>query len=317
VILLTRPAALGWGDYNRYLVALLAASAAAAALAAGAAVLLARRLAAPIRRVADASRALASGRTPVPLPREGIAELVSLSEAFNEMASQLARAREAERAVLMSVSHELRTPLTAIRGYAEGIEDGTIDPEPAAQVVGREAGRLERLVQDLLALARLEQGVLEIHTEPVDLAAVARDVERRLLPQAQTGGVTLGVETSDDAAALADHDRTVQVLSNLVENAIRVSQPGGTVTIAAAAGRLSVSDTGPGIPPEDLPRAFERFHLHNHSDRASPDGSGLGLAIVRELTEAMGGTVTVRSDPGRGAQFSVKLPPLGFHHQQG
>lgn len=310
VILLTRPTTLGWGDYNRYLAALLAASAVAAALAAAAAVLLARRLSAPIKRVADATRALASGRSPVPLPSEGAVELASLSEAFNEMAAQLARAREAERAVLMSVSHELRTPLTAIRGYAEGLEDGTIEAAAAAEVVGREAGRLERLVQDLLALARLEQGVLEVHREPVDLCEVAEDVERRLLPQAQMGGVTLRVESADHATAFADHDRTVQVLSNLVENAIRVSPTGGTVTIAVAPNQLSVVDTGPGICPEDLPHAFERFHLRNRNDRASPDGAGLGLAIVGELTEAMGGTVAVWSEPGRGAEFTVALPSV-------
>lgn len=108
--------------------------------------------------------------------------------------------------------------------------------------------------------------------------------------------------------ALGDHDRLAQVLSNLVENAIRVTPAGGTVAIAAGPGRLTVADTGPGIPAEDLPHAFERFHLHRRHSRGAPDGSGLGLAIVRELTEAMGGSVAVRSEPGRGAEFTVILP---------
>jgi two-component system sensor histidine kinase BaeS len=295
------------GDFRRYLAALLIASGAAALLAAAVAALLTRRLTRPLRELGTAAGELAEGRHPEPVSGGDTEELDDLAESFNRMAGQLALARDAERAVLLSVSHDLRTPLTSIRGYAEGIGDGTVEPREAAVVVGREAERLERLVGDLLALARLRQGVLEVRSEPVDLAAVAREAEERLRPQAAEAGVRVAVE-GNDARATADHGRALQVVSNLLENAIRVSPEGAAVTIAATPGEVHVSDEGPGIPPEDIPRAFERFHLRARGGHASPGGAGLGLAIVRELTEAMGGSVEVENLPARGARFTVRLP---------
>ncbi len=309
VVLVSRPDSLTTDDFSDYLGGLLLAGAIAAALAGLAAALLARRLTAPIARVGDAARSLAEGRDPGRLPPERTVELAALSDSFNDMSEQLARSREAERAVLLSVSHELRTPLTAIRGYAEGLEDGTVDPRTAASVVGREADRLGRLVGDLLALVKLEQGVLDIRSERVDLAEAAHEAERRLRPQAKASEVAVVVEAGDAAVfATADADRVVQVVSNLVENAIRVTPAGGSVTVSAAPGSITVSDTGPGIPAEDLEHAFDRFHLRRRHGRGSPDGAGLGLAIVRELSEAMGGGVAVESSPGAGATFTVRLP---------
>jgi two-component system sensor histidine kinase BaeS len=223
------------------------------------------------------------------------------------MSEQLGLARDAERAVLLSVSHDLRTPLTSIRGYAEGIEDGTIEPRQAAAVVGREAERLERLVGDLLALARLRQGVMEVRREPVDLAAVAREAEERLRPRAAEAGVAVRVE-GGAAAASADHGRLLQVVTNLLDNAIRVSPKGTTVTIRASPGVIEVSDEGPGIAAEEIPQAFERFHLRARAEHGSPDGAGLGLAIVRELSEAMGGSAGVENLPAQGARFTIRLP---------
>jgi two-component system sensor histidine kinase BaeS len=310
VVLVSRPDSLTTDDFSDYLGGLLLAGAIAAALAGLAAALLARRLTAPIARVGDAARSLAEGRDPGRLPPEKTAELAALSDSFNDMSDQLARSREAERAVLLSVSHELRTPLTAIRGYAEGLEDGTVDPQTVASVVGREADRLGRLVGDLLALVKLEQGVLDIRSERVDLAEAAHEAERRLRPQATASEVTVAVQADGGAnGAMADADRVVQVVSNLVENAIRVTPAGGSVTVSAAPGSITVSDTGPGIPADDLEHAFDRFHLRRRHGRGSPDGAGLGLAIVRELTEAMGGSVAVESSPGAGATFTVRLPP--------
>jgi signal transduction histidine kinase len=308
VVLAMRPAAISADDFSDYLGGLLLAGALAAVLAAIAAALLARRLSAPIARVGDAARSLAAGRDPGRLPPERTTELATLSDSFNEMSEQLGRSREAERAVLLSVSHELRTPLTAIRGYAEGLEDGTVEPAVAAEVVGREADRLSRLVGDLLALAKLEQGVLDVRSEDVDLADAAREAQRRLLPQAEAAGVSVTVEPDGAATARADGDRVVQIVSNLVENAIRVTPAGGLVTVRAAQGEIAVSDTGPGIPADDLPDAFERFHLRRRHGRGSPDGAGLGLAIVRDLSEAMGGTVAVESEEGHGTVFTVRLP---------
>ncbi|HET7508489.1 MAG TPA: HAMP domain-containing sensor histidine kinase [Solirubrobacterales bacterium] len=310
VVLVTRPDVVTGDDFSRYLSALLIASGVAALLAAAIAALLARRLTQPLRRLGAAAGELAAGRRPEPVPRERTEELDDLAVAFNGMSEQLLLARDAERGVLLSVSHDLRTPLTSVRGYAEGIEDGTLEPAQAATVIVREAGRLERLVGDLLALARLRQGVLEVRREPVDLGAVAREAEERLRPRAAEAGVEVRVEGS--GAAEADHGRVLQVVTNLLDNATRVSRRGGTVAIAVADGRVTVADEGPGIPPEELPRAFERFHLRSRSGRNSPDGAGLGLAIVSELSAAMGGAATVENRPTGGAQFTVELPqPAG------
>jgi len=307
VVLVTRPDLVSGDDFRRYLSALLIASGAAALLAAAVAALLARRLSGPLRRLSGAAGELAAGRHPEPVPRGGAEEIDHLAASFNEMAEQLALARDAERAVLLSVSHDLRTPLTSIRGYAEGIEDGTVEPREAAAVVGREAERLERLVGDLLALARLRQGVMEVRRERVDLGAVAREAEERLRPRAAEGGVEVRIE-GGAAPASADHGRTLQVVSNLLENAIRVSPRGGRVTISVGPGEVRVADQGPGIPEEEIPRAFERFRLRARAGRGSAQGAGLGLAIVRELTEAMGGSVAVENLPDRGALFTVRLP---------
>jgi signal transduction histidine kinase len=306
-VLVIRPDVVSGGDFRRYLTALLIAAGAAALLAAALAGLLSRRLTQPLRRLAGAAGELADGRHPDPVPPEGTQELDELAGAFNRMSEQLSLARDAERAVLLSVSHDLRTPLTSIRGYAEGIEDGTVEPREAAAVVGREAARLERQVGDLMALARLRQGALEVEREPVDLAFVAREAEERLRPRALEAGVEVRVE-GGEAAATADHGRTLQVVSNLLENAIRVSPRGGAVTLSAGPGEIRVGDEGPGIPEEEIPKAFERFHLRARAGRGSPDGAGLGLAIVRELTEAMGGTVAVENLPAQGARFTVRLP---------
>ena len=307
VLLLTRSAAVGGEDFAPYLGGLLLASGLAGLLAAVAAALIARRLSAPIRRVSSASGELARGQRPDKLPETGPRELANLARSFNEMATQLERAREAERSVLLSVSHELRTPLTAIRGYAEGVEDGAVEPREAGLVITAEAGRLERLVQDLLALARLDQGVLEFRREPIDLAQIAAQARRRLALPAAEREVKVTLDANGSAEAIGDPDRALQVISNLIENAIRVTPPNGTVSIAVAPGSVIVSDTGPGIPAKDIPHAFDRFHLRRNRGNSSDDGSGLGLAIVRELTEGMGGRVELRSEPGRGAEFTVRL----------
>lgn len=308
--LFTRPDLVSGGDFRRYLSALLIASGVAALVAAAVAALLARGLSRPLRRLALAAGELASGRRPEPVPPEGTEELGELAEAFNQMSAQLTQARDAERAVLLSVSHDLRTPLTSIRGYAEGIEDGTIEPGRAAAVIGRESERLERMVGDLLALARLRQGVLEIKSEEVDLAALAHEAAERLGPRARQLGVRVEV-SGDRALARADHGRLLQVVSNLLENAIRVSPAGEAVALAVAPGTITISDRGPGVAPADMPRAFERFYLRARSGADSAQGAGLGLAIVRELTEAMGGQVSVGRAAGGGACFSVRLPEGG------
>jgi two-component system OmpR family sensor kinase len=292
---------------SSYVWGLLVAAAAGGLLAALAAFLLARRISEPIDRIAAAARTLTGGTHPKPVPVEGAAEIATLAQAFNALAEQLRRAQEAERDFLLSVSHELKTPLTSIRGYAEAVEDGAVDPREAAAVVSSEARRLERLVRDLLDLARMHRTDFSVLNTEIDLAEIAQDAARRYQPQAEAFGVSLLALADGVAPAVGDADRVLQVVSNLVENALRLTPPGGEVRVVAAPGVLRVEDTGPGLADGDRNRAFERFYLHERYGRERPVGSGLGLAIVKELTLAMGGSVDVESDPGLLTVFTVRL----------
>ena len=271
--------------------------------------LLSRSVVRPVRRLAAASGRLAEGEAGVRVTPEGPRELRELAVSFNDMNAKLTKAQETEQAFLLSVSHELKTPLTSIRGYAEGIGDGTVKPDAGADVIGAESSRLERLVGDLLESGRMRKAAFTVRSEAVDLAAVAEDVVRRYEATARDAGLTLLVNTEAGGGVIADHDRLLQVVSNLVENAIRCTPAPGTVTIATAPGAITVSDSGRGLTSDDLPRAFERFYLYSRYGTDRPVGTGLGLAIVKELTEAMGGTVNVSSAVGVGTAFTVALPP--------
>ena len=305
---LLRPTESLSARWQPQLQALLVAAAVTAILAAIAAFLLARAVSRPVGRVAEASRTLAESGSAEPVPVEGPSELAVLALSFNEMAAQLERAREAERSFLLSVSHELKTPLTAIRGYAEALDDRAVPVDEAAATIRLEAARLERLVGDLLDLARMNKHEFSVRREPIDLAAAAREAVRRHDWQARAFGVALEAVAPGPATALGDSDRTLQVVANLVENALRLTPPGGTVRVVAEPGTIAVEDTGPGLRDDELPRAFERFYLYSRYGKERPVGSGLGLAIVKQLTESMGGTVEVESEPDRLTRFVVRLP---------
>jgi signal transduction histidine kinase len=304
-LIFLRPSSVKSAAWRPFLVDLLVAALAGAGIAAVLSFLLARSIVRPLERVAAATRALASDERHERLDIEGTTELASLAEAFNQMAEQLAASRDAERAFLLSVSHELKTPLTAIRGYAEGLAEGAFDSGEAARVIATESGRLERLVRDLLDLARMNRAEFSVRSEPVDLAEIAREAARRHEPVARDLGVDLRT-VAHEAWVTGDGDRILQIASNLVENALRATPAGGAVTVEADGARLMVSDTGPGIPAEDLPHAFERFYLYDKIGRDRLIGSGLGLAIVRQLATAMGGTVAVQSS-NAGTTFTVTL----------
>jgi len=296
-------------DWSPYELAFVVAGLVGLVLAALGAFVLARAISRPIQRVADASRALAVGEVHGPLEPEGPSEVVALAEAFNYMSEELRQARDAERTFLLSVSHELKTPLTAITGHAEALSEGVVPPERVAEVILRESKRLERLVRDLLDLARLDAHVFGVHPHHVDLAELADEAVVRFEPQARAFGVELTADARGPAPAVADPDRVLQVLSNLIENALRITPEGGSVTVRAEPGIVTVADTGPGLAEEDVLRAFERFYLYERTGNQSRTvGTGLGLAIVRELTEAMAGSVGVESRPGAGTTFTVSLP---------
>jgi two-component system sensor histidine kinase BaeS len=307
-IVLLRPASSQTADWLPFVLGLGAAALVGAALAAAVALLIARAVARPIARVSAASRALASGESPEPVPIAGPPEVASLAVSFNHLADELRRTQDAERSFLLSVGHELKTPLTAIRGHAEALQDEVLAPGPTAVVIEREARRLERLVGDLLDLARLRRRAFSVRAEQVDLEESALSAFERHDQAARSYGVELQVLAEPGAVAIGDSDRVLQALSNLVENAVRSTPRGGTVRIVARPGRLEVVDDGPGLAEEDVPRAFERFYLYDRYEGERRVGTGLGLAIVDQLAQAMGGSAEVRSELGAGATFAIVLP---------
>ena len=275
---------------------------------------LARRLGRPVHAAVATTRRLAAGdldaRLEEPTGSEDD-ELVVLARSINAMADALARSRSQERQFLMSVSHDLRTPLTSIRGYAEAITDGASpDPAAAAAVIVDESRRLERLVGDLLSLARLDVDRFPMRRQAVDLGPALDAAAGSIGPELDRASIALSCEPAPGLTITADADRLSQVIANLLTNAAGYAR--STVWLRAAAqgadAVITVADDGPGIPTEDLPHVFERlYQADNQSGRRRP-GSGLGLAIVNELTTAMGGRVDVRSQPGVGTTFSLRFP---------
>jgi len=319
VVVLTREAPAGVGSAALWFAIASAVTIAVALIAANR---LGHRIARPLQQTEGVTRRIATGdleaRVPVP-EREG-PELVSLANSVNQMAASLAKAQGAQRQFLMSVSHDLRTPLTSVRGFAEALSDGTTDDvHYAAGVISSEARRLERLVTDLLELAKLESGAFSLHCGPIDLSKVVTEATQAFEPAATGLGLAIALETAPpgEVACEADPDRLAQVVANVVENALKYATSGVTVkTGRFDRGRptVLVEDDGPGIPPEDLERVFERlFQSRLPTDRQL--GSGLGLAIVDELVTAMGGEVRAESPtgPAGGTRFVIVMleAPVG------
>lgn len=313
-VVLVRPARLAFAEWRPFLVSLGLAALGGTLLAVVLSTLLARRLTRPLGELASATARVAAGEADVAVPVRGEDELAALGRAFNAMAGELGQAHAMQRRFLESVSHELRTPLTAIRGWAEGLQEGAVGAAQAGHVIGDEAGRLERLVVDLVDLGRLGRADFAVDREPVDLRAIAAASVQRHGPRARELGITLIASPDGSgpaataAAGLGDADRLLQITSNLIENALRLTPPGGRISVLAVPGQITVADTGPGLAAEDLPRAFERFYLTERYRSERAVGSGLGLAIVSELALAMGGEVQAAARPGGGAAFTVSVP---------
>jgi two-component system sensor histidine kinase BaeS len=286
--------------------------------------LLARRLARPIRRAADAAARLGAGDRSVRVPVESPAEVAELAYALNGLATALATSEGRQREFLLSVSHELRTPLTAISGYAEALADGVVGPEQAAEtgrIVLAEARHLDRLVADLLALARLEAVDFPLEPVPVDLVRLATDAARTWADRCARVGVPFRVEMpAGPVPAYTDPGRTRQVIDGLLENALRVVPPGAPVVLAvrpagpgpAAGGVVEVRDGGPGLTDDDLAVAFERGALHQRYRRVRKVGSGLGLALAAALVRRSGGGITAGHAPEGGTAFTVRLPSMPY-----
>lgn len=309
-VVLVRTAGLAFSEWRPFLDSLALAGLGGALVAALLAYPLARRLTRPIGQLAAATDRLGAGEKDVSVPVSGDDELAELGHAFNHMSAELQSARESQRRFLESVSHELKTPLTSIRGYAEALEEGAVSAGDGSRVIASEAHRLQRLVGDLLDLARLGRAGFSVAHDRVDLAGIAEHAVQRHLPQAREMSVELrsAVVDGDPAWAVADEGRVLQIASNLIENALRLTPAGGFVVVRAGPGELSVRDSGPGLAAEDLPRAFDRFYLYDRYRSERPVGSGLGLAIVQELARAMGGTVQAANVASGGLEFLVALP---------
>ncbi len=277
---------------------------------------LSRRLTQPLTEATQATARIAHGDLSVRVPEHDAGstdELDALARSINEMADSLERSRGLERQFLLSVSHDLRTPLTSIRGYAEAISDGAApDAREAAGIILAESRRLERLVRDLLDLAKLEARQFSLQLTSVDLGELMGDSVDGFRREMEEAGLRLELDRPDGPVlATADPDRLAQVVANLVENAHKYATSSIVVTVVAdpAAPRVEVADDGPGIAAEDLPHVFERLYVAGHEPKRKEIGSGLGLAIVRELTEAMGGSVRAEANPGGGARLAVVLRP--------
>lgn len=310
-LVVARPTGLAADLWRPVMGRALLAALVAAGLAALLSIAIANRLVRPLRHVGDATARVAAGDLSQPVPVEGDDEVADLARLFNDMSDGLAEARRREHEFLASVSHEFRTPITSIRGYAEAITDGALEGSEAARVIESEASRLEKLVVDVMDLARFGGREFRLEKAETDLAGTLRDVVDGFSGRAGEAEVNLELEVAESLVVVTDGGRVAQVVGNLVENALRVTPKGGHIKIAAkkdAHVEIEVSDTGPGISPSDLPHVFERSYLWRRSRGVREVGTGLGLAIVRELATALGGKVEVESELGGGTTFRLLLP---------
>ena len=274
------------------------------------------RVVRPLKNLTMAASAVAAGdlsqRVSVP-PGD---EISDLADAFNRMAVQLDRAEVLRQQLTADIAHELRTPITVIQGNIEALQDGIFPlTQEALEPILDKTLLLRRLVEDLRQLALAESGQLSLIPEPLDLGHLADQALDAFRPSAEARGVELSLIPADNLPLVrADRQRVQQVLDNLLSNALRYTPDGGRITVGLAREnesiRVTMTDTGPGIPVEVLPNVFERFYRADQSRERLSDGggSGLGLAVARSIIEAHGGRIDVKSLPGEGATFWFSLP---------
>lgn len=277
--------------------------------------LMARRLSRPIRNAAVAAVRLRAGDRAVRVPAQPPAEVEDLAHALNGLAAALAASEGRQREFLLSVSHELRTPLTTIKGYAEALSDGVVGPDGAqraGQTMLAEAGHLERLVTDLLTLARLEAADFPVELTTVDLTELVRAAAEAWSSRYAGDGVVLRTELpAPPVVAYTDAGRVRQVVDGLLENALRVVPPGAPVVVSVTRTEwavVEVRDGGPGFTDEDLAVAFERGALYERYRGVRKVGSGLGLALAARLVRRLGGQIEAGHAAEGGARFTVRLP---------
>ncbi|NUT46830.1 MAG: HAMP domain-containing histidine kinase [Saccharothrix sp.] len=279
-------------------------------VAAMAGVLLGKVVARPLRRTAAVARTMSSGRRDLRAPERGPAEVAEVAGAVNVLADALACSEARQREFLLSVSHELRTPLTAVTGFAESLADGVVsgpDVPAVGRTISEEAHRLDRLVTDLLDLARLGADDFRVDLAPVDLTEVVSAAAEVWRARCAAKGVEFRVELpAHPTVRTTDARRLRQVLDGLLENALRLT-PAGRPVVLSLDGVLQVRDGGPGLSEEDYRVAFEKGALHAKYERSRPVGTGVGLALVHGLVTRLGGTIEAGPAPEGGAAFTVRL----------
>jgi signal transduction histidine kinase len=270
-----------------------------------------QRIARPLEALTAAADEVAAGHYDVSLPeRTGGSEVERLAARFDEMTARLAESEQLSRNFLMSVSHELRTPLTAIRGHVAALREGIVEDEASRgrslEVISEEALRLERLVGDVLDLAKLDARRFALLREEVDMRSLCERAYATFAEEARARGIEYDLELGEGAVLLTDGDRVLQIVTNLIANALHWTPAGGRVDLGLEAQNgevtVAVADTGPGIEPQETERIFRPFWSGDGG------GTGLGLAIARELALALGGRLELDSEPGRGSRFALVLP---------
>jgi len=281
--------------------------------------LLAQSVAAPLRNIARAARSVARGNYRQRVPATGPREVRDLAANFNRMTEEVQRSQQTLRDFLANISHELKTPLTSIRGFSEAMLDGTIDDAPgierSARIINDESNRVLRLVEELLDLSRIESGQVSMRQDEFGLNELFDHISDVFALRSEETGVGLEVRSAGNPRIRGDFDRLEQVLNNLLDNAFRHTPSGGAIRVASRTVQpgvlqVTVTDTGMGIPPDDVPHLFERFY-RSGQPRSNGKGYGLGLAITREIVRAHGGDIWATSEEGRGTTFVFTLPTAG------
>ena len=277
-----------------------------------------RQALAPVHALSVVARRLGGGDLSQRVPTRGRDEIGELGSTFNEMAGALEQAERQRRTMTADIAHELRTPLSNVRGYLEAIKNGIVAPDAAIiDTLHEQTMHLSRLVDDLRLTSTAEAGALRLERSPLQMQEIAREVVEAFRTRAVQQAVRLGLNAAPNLPeVMADHTRLHQIVANLLENAITHTPEGGSVTVSVDRARdgwvrLEVADTGPGIPPDELPHIFEQFYRVDPSRSRATGGAGLGLTIVSRLVEAHGGRISAESEVGRGTRTSVELPVSG------
>lgn len=273
------------------------------------------RISRPIRKMEQAALSLAAGENTEDLAIASEDEIGKLSGTFNYMKRELMNTEKMRKEFIANVSHDLRTPLTSINGFVGGMLDGIVKPQDYKKyltIIQSETNRLIRLTSDILQLAKIQSGSLALFREELNVSEITSPVLESLKNLAEDKKVTFSLDCSPTVSVSADRDKLMQILINIIGNAIHYSPEGGKVSIrieeAKEAVRFAISDTGIGIPAEDLPYIFEKFYRVDKSRQASGGGTGLGLNIVKNLVELHGGKIWAESQPGKGTEIGFELP---------